>query len=777
MELSRAGTSAEAGGGADHRPTAAQEHQPAEAGSWLCCAPCHWLRRNNGVHKASLSVATLVVTSLLVASPVIFLISSAPGGGNRPGRCGRQDEDGCARGEAGGGAASAAAAAGDGGPGAACRSDACREAAARALAAAALTRDPCRDFHQFACGGGGGGGGGGEPGGGGASLATLQPHVDLQLQHLLEYETNDGLYYKLGVFYRSCLQMRKKSYSAKPMLALLDELGGYLPPGSATPKDLLTPLVAKLLQVDGTPLFDAYLDRDPRDALRLAAHVDLPRRRGHAARLMRAPLPRPLFDFISSLYPLWIFSSPDLERHKRNSNKESRAYTYMKVKMDMAEERRLLGMESLLRHFLPADMPPGTKAKEAQSILLFASMLSKIQWKALLDELFATNFTESDVVYVGAANYLESLQRLLSHFQQRVVHNALLAVYAADALQRLINASAAPDWPAFCARLTCGAFPRVASALYVRQFDPDHLQHLEAQVSAVFARVRAALLSRVRSLAWLDDATRASAVRQLESLGGQFSAWPSLSNETYVASLLRHVQVDDNDFFGNVIRRYRQLRKSVLPDFHSQPQDNQIRCLACLIPLAVLAQPHLAEGLPSYARYSTLGLVLAHEALHSLDPSRGWFTPGARLRLEARLDCVARRYSSGLARRVSFLGAPVDVQFDWNLTRDENVADVGGLEVAYQAWRASEEDPDEPGPDQRLPRVGLAKRQLFFLLAAQNYCSNLSPEDYILLVEMDFHTPYPERVNGMMMNSPSFADAYSCPLGSRMNPARKCSVW
>ncbi|RZF42295.1 hypothetical protein LSTR_LSTR003913 [Laodelphax striatellus] len=51
-----------------------------EAGSWLCCLPCAWLRGNASVHKASLNIAILLVMSLLVASPVLFLISSAPGG-------------------------------------------------------------------------------------------------------------------------------------------------------------------------------------------------------------------------------------------------------------------------------------------------------------------------------------------------------------------------------------------------------------------------------------------------------------------------------------------------------------------------------------------------------------------------------------------------------------------------------------------------------------------------------------------------------------------------
>ena len=61
----------------DHHQHVQQQLSP-EHGSWLCCVPCYWLRRNKSVHKASLTVATLIVMSLLVASPVIFLISSVP---------------------------------------------------------------------------------------------------------------------------------------------------------------------------------------------------------------------------------------------------------------------------------------------------------------------------------------------------------------------------------------------------------------------------------------------------------------------------------------------------------------------------------------------------------------------------------------------------------------------------------------------------------------------------------------------------------------------------
>jgi hypothetical protein len=74
---SAATTSAAASAESDHHHQVQQQPSP-DHGNWLCCLPCYWLRTNNSVHKASLTVATLVVMSLLVASPVIFLISSVP---------------------------------------------------------------------------------------------------------------------------------------------------------------------------------------------------------------------------------------------------------------------------------------------------------------------------------------------------------------------------------------------------------------------------------------------------------------------------------------------------------------------------------------------------------------------------------------------------------------------------------------------------------------------------------------------------------------------------
>lgn len=162
------------------------------------------------------------------------------------------------------------------------------------------------------------------------------------------------------------------------------------------------------------------------------------------------------------------------------------------------------------------------------------------------------------------------------------------------------------------------------------------------------------------------------------------------------------------------------------------------------------------DGGPAYAAHATLGSVIGHEILHAfdlhrrrlpLDPDMNvdqwlWITPESWKRLEARIECVARLYARSFWRKVQFYGNDVAVQvgkkyiythisfvnlsrevvavktcfqFDWNVTRNENVADIGALQISYKTWHTLTN-----GKDRSLPGLeGLRASQLFFISAAQ----------------------------------------------------------
>jgi putative endopeptidase len=117
-----------------------------------------------------------------------------------------------------------------------------------------------------------------------------------------------------------------------------------------------------------------------------------------------------------------------------------------------------------------------------------------------------------------------------------------------------------------------------------------------------------------------------------------------------------------------------------------------------------------------------------------------------------------------------------DLHVNGRLTLGENLADLGGLRIAYLAYlqRAQQEHVD------LLKRTdGFTPAQRFFLGYGQGWCEATRPEAMRLRVETDPHSPEKYRVNGVVMNLPEFQQAFGCTAKQPMvaSPKTRCSVW
>lgn len=101
---------------------------------WICCMPCVWLRTSATVHKLAITMATLLVTSLLVASPVLFLLSTAPS--QLPKDCNSKNDFNCLPTRP---------------PAPECNVSQCRQAAFSIQTRMSWKADPCTDFRNFSC--------------------------------------------------------------------------------------------------------------------------------------------------------------------------------------------------------------------------------------------------------------------------------------------------------------------------------------------------------------------------------------------------------------------------------------------------------------------------------------------------------------------------------------------------------------------------------------------------------------------------------------------------
>lgn len=116
----------------------------------------------------------------------------------------------------------------------------------------------------------------------------------------------------------------------------------------------------------------------------------------------------------------------------------------------------------------------------------------------------------------------------------------------------------------------------------------------------------------------------------------------------------------------------------------------------------------------------------------------------------------------------------VPLQLNGINTQGENIADNGGMKEAYLAYQ---EWIRRNGREQRLPGLPYTPEQMFWISAANTWCSKYRPEAMKLRITTGFHSPGEFRILGPTSNMEEFARDFNCPVGSKMNPKKKCMVW
>lgn len=105
---------------------------------------------------------------------------------------------------------------------------------------------------------------------------------------------------------------------------------------------------------------------------------------------------------------------------------------------------------------------------------------------------------------------------------------------------------------------------------------------------------------------------------------------------------------------------------------------------------------------------------------------------------------------------------------------NENMADNEGFKVAFEAykiWKSTH------GVEPLLPSLNYTNEQLFWISAASTLCTRRREENRKLQLYTDVHSNEELRINGAVSNMPDFAKTFDCPVGTLMNPERKCTFF
>ncbi|HLX76652.1 MAG TPA: M13 family metallopeptidase [Terriglobales bacterium] len=308
-----------------------------------------------------------------------------------------------------------------------------------------------------------------------------------------------------------------------------------------------------------------------------------------------------------------------------------------------------------------------------------------------------------------------------------------------------------------------------------RTFTPE----MKQRTLAMTRRIEQAMEEEIQGLTWMGPQTKQQAVLKLHSIVNKIGypdKWRDYSS----------VSVARADFLGNVqhatvFESRRELDKIGKPpdrtewmmpaptvDAYYNPQMNDIN-----FPAGVLQPPLYDPKMDDAPNYGDTGSTIGHELTHGFDDEgskfdargnlRNWWSKQDEAEFNRRTSCVADQYAKYTV---------VDnIKINSRLTLGEDVADLGGTILAYEAWQAATKG-------QKLEdRDGLTPEQRYFVGFAQWDCSNERPENLRLRAMTDEHSPAQYRINGVVVNMPQFQQAFHCKANAPLVRKDRCVVW
>ena len=313
--------------------------------------------------------------------------------------------------------------------------------------------------------------------------------------------------------------------------------------------------------------------------------------------------------------------------------------------------------------------------------------------------------------------------------------------------------------------------------LYSARFFPAATK---ASIGSLVTELMAAFHTRIENLDWMGPATRAEALRKLDSYVVKVG-YPDKPRD------YSRVVIRDDDVTGNVRRAAaadwafyvgRSDRPVDTGDWFMTPQtmdayNGSLRDI--VFPAAILQAPYFDVAADPAANFGGIGSTIGHELTHGFDDEgrtldasgalRDWWTAADATAFKERAATLGAQYASY---------EPVaGLHINPELTMGENLADLGGVAIALEAYHASLHGATAPVID------GLSGDQRFFRAYAQSWRGK-GRDDYIRqLTTSDPHSFRKFRVNGVVRNIDAWYDAFNVQPGDQLyvEPTKRARVW
>ena len=303
----------------------------------------------------------------------------------------------------------------------------------------------------------------------------------------------------------------------------------------------------------------------------------------------------------------------------------------------------------------------------------------------------------------------------------------------------------------------------------------------QARVNEMVDNLLAVFKERIKGLDWMSDATKSEALNKLSSIGRKLGfpdKWENYSSLNFSAdNYLANVK-EMNRF--SVRKNFDDLKKPVDKDKWGMPAHMVNAYYHPLLneiafPAGIMQAPFFDEKAEDAVNYGRIGMVIGHEFTHGFDDMGSKFAADGSFKNWWTEEDLAL-----FAEKTKVLGetfaafCPMEGQcVNPDLTMGENIADLGGLTMAFYAYkRTAEYKANEV-------REGYTPAQRFFISYAQLWKIKYTDEEMKNRIANDPHSPGMYRVNGPLKNCPEFFEAFDVKEGRAMrNDVKKVArIW
>ncbi|CAO1420131.1 unnamed protein product [Diamesa hyperborea] len=291
----------------------------------------------------------------------------------------------------------------------------------------------------------------------------------------------------------------------------------------------------------------------------------------------------------------------------------------------------------------------------------------------------------------------------------------------------------------------------------------------------------------ISSSEWMDKETKSEALKNINNMKSYIGYDEQLLDITKVEKYYVESSKKFTDTFFhlvmqlNILTTDKKFRQNVYSESdwtkYAKPtsfgasynqKDNTIHFSA-----AFLQAPNFDKDRPSSMNYGAIGSVVAHEMTHCfdrfIDKSNSW-SKEVLSQYQKKVQCLTEQYST-------FEEPEIKVKLNGTVTSREDIADNGGLKLAYRAYQKWTKISDEIEP--KLIALSYNPKQLFWISYAQFYCTIQREEIKLANFAInEVHSFDRFRVIGPLMNSEEFAKDFGCSAENKMSLEReRCSIW